>query len=141
MSEMARAAESFGIRCGTCGHESGRETAQLVVKKYDGDMANWITRKDGITAPKEADFQRHKITPYQTVIAMGNLLTQAGWGRILNLAIASGGTQAWDATHCRIGVGTGTTAATTGDVDLAAPSGATGSRSFRLVVGFVKTGL
>lgn len=41
----------------------------------------------------------------------GNLLLKAGITRMLNLLVDAGATQAYDATHCRIGVGDSTTAA------------------------------
>lgn len=143
MGEMAIANEIFGIKARLIAQERASvEDGTLIVRKYDGDMANWITRKDGITAPKEADFQRHKITPYQTVIAIGNGLTQQGWGRMLNLTLAAGATQAYDVTHSRIGVSTGTAATATGDTELNAASGATGSRFWKAVdsVGTTGTG-
>lgn len=77
------------------------------------------------------------IQPYQTVINPGNLLTTAGVTRIWNLTTNQGATQAYDATHTR--VGTGNTANTAGtetaaDTDLAAAAGA-GNRQFKTVGG------
>ena len=139
MSEMARANEVFGIQSKLHGTESGSEDAVLVIRKYDGDMANWITSKSGITHPKERDFQRFKIRPYQEVVAYGNGITTAGWSRLLTNAIASG-SQAWDATHCRIGVGTGTAATAVGDTELGAASGATANRFWQIVDAVGSTG-
>lgn len=61
-----------------------------------------------------------------------NLFTTAGVQRMMNLLIGTGSTQAYDATHTRIGVGNGTTAAAVGNTDLAAAAGST-NRQFKLV--------
>jgi hypothetical protein len=50
----------------------------------------------------------------------GNLLLNAGITRLLNLLVAAGATQAYDATHCRIGVGDSSTAAAATQTDLQA---------------------
>jgi hypothetical protein len=50
----------------------------------------------------------------------GNLLLNAGITRLLNLLVAAGATQAFDATHSRIGVGDSTTAAAASQTDLQA---------------------
>ena len=139
MSEMARASEVFGIQSKLHGTESGFEDAVLIVRKYDGDMANWVTRKSGLQAPKEADFQRFKIRPYQEVVAYGNGITTAGWSRILDRAV--GGTaQGWASGSCRIGVGTGTAATAVGDTELGAASGATANRFWQTVDAVGSTG-
>jgi hypothetical protein len=61
----------------------------------------------------------------------GNLLTNAGIQRMEDLLIAAGG-QALDATHSRVGVGDGTTAAAATDTDLAAIAGGT-HRQFKVM--------
>ena len=138
MSEMARANEVFGIQSKLHGTESGSEDAVLIIRKYDGDMANWITRKSGIKAPKEADFQRFKIRPYQEVIAYGNGITTVGWGRILDRAVGSTA-QSWDSGHCRIGVGTSTVGTAVGNTDLDSPTG-TANRYWQTVDALASTG-
>jgi hypothetical protein len=61
----------------------------------------------------------------------GNLLLNAGINRMGSLLIAGGG-QALDATHCRVGVGDGSTAVVNTDTDLSAIAGST-HRWFQLV--------
>lgn len=61
----------------------------------------------------------------------GNLLLNAGINRMGSLLIAGGG-QALDATHCRLGVGNGSTAVVNTDTDLSAAAGSA-NRWFQLV--------
>lgn len=64
-----------------------------------------------------------------------NLWTTAGWARILaNLSAVPASTAVYDATHTRLGVGNGTTAAAIGNTDLAAAAGSA-NRQFKLVDG------
>ena len=59
--------------------------------------------------------------PYSVTEVHGNLITNAGWTRVLTL-LTGGSGQAMDATHTRIGAGNGTTAADYADTDLAGAS-------------------
>jgi len=62
-----------------------------------------------------------------------NLWTTNGWNRILtNLSSVPASTAVYDATHTRLGVGNGTTAAAVGNTDLAAAAGSA-NRQFKLV--------
>jgi hypothetical protein len=126
--------------------ESGRERGTILVRKWDGDQTAWASRRlggqppgrPGFIQPTAADFARLGVDPYDVSEAVGNLITQAGWGRILDRAV--GGTaQGWDATHARIGVGTATAAATTGQTDLSAATG-TANRLWVLGTGVGTTG-
>jgi hypothetical protein len=64
-----------------------------------------------------------------------NLWTTAGWARILaNLTAVPGAAAVYDATHTRLGVGNGVTAAAIGNTDLAAAAGSA-NRQFKLVDG------
>jgi hypothetical protein len=47
-----------------------------------------------------ADFDCLGIRPYETTEVVGNLITNAGWTRLMNLLTNQGATQALDATHC-----------------------------------------
>lgn len=60
--------------------------------------------------------------PIDYIEAAGNLVTTAGANKLWKLGVNQGALQAWDATHTRIGVGSGSTAATAADVDLTGPS-------------------
>lgn len=64
------------------------------------------------------------VPPYETRRVPGNLMTTAGAGRILDLAIGAGG-QVFNNSHARIGMGDASTAAAAGDTDLGAAAGST----------------
>lgn len=145
MTDRAHAAEAFGVGATTPLSEGGRESGVFIVRKYDQDMTNWVSRRlgggragdRGFIQPGPRDFTRYGILPYEESDPIHNLLTQAGWGRILTNAIGAATAQGWDSTHTRIGVGTGTAAATTGDTSL----NATGtSASWSRVTGVGTTG-
>lgn len=57
--------------------------------------------------------------PDEVLDAPGNILLNAGIARLLDLLIGAGG-QALNSTHCRIGVGDSTTAASASQTDLQA---------------------
>lgn len=131
MSDYGRASEYFGIGVAASIGESGRERGSLVVARWDEDMTDWLSRKLGggrlgqpdFTQPGPQDFADADLDPYDVTTGGYNLITTGGWDRILTLAIAGGG-QAYDATHTRIGVGTATAAAASGQTDLSAATGA-----------------
>lgn len=60
------------------------------------------------------------LAPDEVVTDRDNLLLNAGITRMLNLLIASGATQAFDPTHCRIAVGDSNTAASASQTDVQA---------------------
>jgi hypothetical protein len=93
------------------------------VSKYDEGAVAWLTERLH-RAPTEADFSAAGIAPYAEAVIPENLVTTAGWGRILSLFIGGGG-QAADNTHTRLGVGNGAGTAAAGDVDLSAAAGST----------------
>jgi hypothetical protein len=146
VSEQAHAAEAFGVRAGLGLGEGGRERATLVVRKYDADAVAWTSKRlgggrpgrPGFIDPGPQDFARFGVDPYDVSEAIGNLFTQAGWGRLLTLGVGGGGT-AYASATCRIGVGTGTAAAATGQTDLTAATGSA-NRWFNLVTGVGTTG-
>lgn len=84
--------------------ETGRWHVDFKVEK-------WLNSED-----HEAGFD-----PDEIVWGEKNVLTVAGVTRMLNLLIGAGG-QTFDNTHARLGVGSGSTAATSADTDLAGGS-------------------
>jgi hypothetical protein len=147
VSEQGRAAEALGIRVGYQPGDGGRERATLIVRKWDGDQTAWTSRKLGGESPGRAgfvqpharDFKRFGVDPYDVSEAVGNLITQAGWGRLLTLGVGGGGT-AYASASTRIGVGTATAAATTGQTDLSAATGGTTNRLWVMGTGVGTTG-
>lgn len=115
--------------------DSGFGTTRWQFQRWDADQTDWVSRRSGLHTPQAADFLRLKVTPYDVSEVVGNLVTNAGWTRLMNLLTNQGGTQALDATHARIGIGDGTTPAEAyADTDLAAAAGST-HRWFQLVSG------
>lgn len=85
----------------------------------------WVPKHELIAAGLRPDVEQ---LPYGT-----NLWTTAGWTRVFtNLTAVPASTAVYDATHTRLGVGNGVTAAAIGNTDLAAAAGAT-NRQFKLV--------
>lgn len=112
------------------------------VEKYDPDDVDVFVEKRR-TAPglrgfcrKRARVTNHRLhdgaRPFEVVVTEHNLLLNAGITRLLNLLSAQGGTQAYDGTHSRIGVGDDATAAAASQTDLIAAAGST-HRQFKLV--------
>jgi hypothetical protein len=112
--------------------DSGREQGHLVIARYDADQVAYWTARLG-HEPTAQELSELGEAPYEEVETGSNLITTAGWTRLLTLAIGGGGT-AFTATTTRIGVGIGTTAATVADTDLAAATGST-TRRWELVTG------
>lgn len=84
--------------------------------------------------PTRADFDAYGFQPYRVTEFTGNLITNAGWTRLMNLLTNQGGTQALTATAVRIGVGNSNTAAAYTDTDLGASAGSS-NRWFQPVTG------
>lgn len=107
------------------------------VDRWDADQTAQAMRLLGVAETGRsvsippAIFAQLGIAPYETTELLGNLITTAGWTRLMNLLTAGGG-QALTATSVRIGVGNGSTAETYADTDLAAAAGA-GNRYFQPV--------
>jgi hypothetical protein len=140
MTESAHGADGFGVSVHAPLHERGRERGVLLVRKWDQDQTAWMSRRlggqppgrRGFTQPGPDDFARYGLAPYETRESeFSNVITQAGWVRLLDRGF--GGTaQGYDSTHLRLGVGTATAAATTGQTDLQATTGAA-ARQWKLV--------
>ncbi len=114
--------------------ESGFGMTRWQVQRWDADQTDWVSRKSGLVAPQAADFTRLGVASYETTEVVGNLITNAGWTRLMNLLANQGSTQALDATHARIGVGNSNTAEAYTDTDLGAAAGSS-NRWFQLVSG------
>lgn len=119
--------------------ERGRGTTLWHVERYDADQVAWATLQLGHEPRLLSEFTDLGLESYETTEHLGNLITNVGYSRIGNLATNQGATQAFDATHTRIGAGNGVTAVTYADTDLSAAAGAT-NRFFELVSGAATIG-
>lgn len=116
------------------GIDMARGTTLWRVDRWDADQTDWVKTRTGIIAPDAEDFRQLGVEPYEATEILGNLITNAGWTRLMNLLTAQGGTQALSATATRIGVGNSNTAEAYTDTDLAASAGAA-NRYFQPVSG------
>lgn len=117
--DHGRAVEGVRVGVGAPLVEGGRVATRWLVERWDAEQTLWVARRAGVRSPRAAEFAVLGVRPYEVSEVVGNVVTTAGWTRLLNLAIASGGLQAFDSTHTRIGVGTGTTPAeAASDTDL-----------------------
>lgn len=138
--DLARAHDRIGVdvRAPLGDHAIG--TTQWRVDRWDDDQTRWAQQRlalptRGAHARVEAaDFRQLHVAPYLTTELVGNLITNAGWTRLMNLLTNQGATQALDATHARIGVGNSNTAEAYTDTDLGAAAGSA-NRWFQLVSG------
>jgi hypothetical protein len=116
--------------------------AQAKIEKFDADdikayarrgkFATVVSDDNGFYVPRD-EIVAAGIKPYEVVENVGNLLCTAGVTRIWNLFTNQGATQAFDATHTRVGTGNTANAAgseAAGDTDLAGAS-----KYFQLVGG------
>jgi hypothetical protein len=122
VSESGRGSDLFGIGVAAPVAEHATGTTDWLFERWDADQTRWAIRRSGLAAPTGADFHRLRIKPYSTTEHHGNLIVNAGWTRILNLATAAGG-QALTATSGRIGAGNSATAAADTQTDLQAAAG------------------
>lgn len=139
MSDSAGGADALGVGVMTPDVESGHGHTVWQVERWDADQTVWAQRRDGLLQPQGSDFRRLRIDPYEVTEHVGNLILNAGWTRLMNLLTNQGATQAFDATHARIGAGDGSTAAAYADTDLSAAAGST-HRWFQLVSGAATLG-
>lgn len=118
--------------------ELGRGTTHWRVDRWDEEQTEVATRlaeRFCLRTPvTHSVFEHFGIRPYLTTELVGNLITNAGWTRLMNLLTAQGGTQALSATAVRIGVGNSNTAEAYTDTDLGAAAGAS-NRFFQPVSG------
>lgn len=130
MSDNALAADTLAVGSRTPLAEQVRGTTLWQVDRWDEDQTRWMARRIGLP-PVAADFHQFHVRPYETTQVAGNLITNAGWTRLMNLLIGTGSTQAMDATHTRIGVGDSNTAEAYTDTAL----GAATNKLYKLVTG------
>jgi hypothetical protein len=134
-NDFAHAHDGLAVRAGSPFADGGCGTTHWHVQRWDEEQTRWVKTRTGLVAPTAGDFMRLKVAPYRVSELTGNLITNAGWTRLMNLLTNQGATQAYDAAHTRIGVGDGTTPAEAyADTDLAAAAGST-HRWFQLVSG------
>lgn len=133
-NDHGRGADRFAVGVRAPVGESGVGTTRWQVRRWDEDQTCWAIAQSGLAAPQGHDFARLGVTPYDTSEVVGNLITNAGWTRLMNLLTNQGAAQALDATHARIGVGNSNTAEAYTDTDLGAAAGSA-NRWFQLVSG------
>lgn len=133
-NEAGRASDNIGIGVIAGLAESARAYTVWAVDRWDEDATTWVKRHSGLAAPQAADFGRLGVKSYATTEVVGNLITNVGWTRLMNLLTNQGATQAYDATHTRIGAGNSNTAEAYTDTDLNAAAGSA-NRWFQLVSG------
>ena len=114
--------------------DTARGTTHWQVDRWDAEQTAWVKTRTGLHSPSGADFRRLGVPSYRTTEMVGNLITNAGWTRLMNLLTNQGATQALDATHARIGAGNSNTAEAYTDTDLGAAAGSA-NRWFQLVSG------
>lgn len=104
-------------------------TTKWRVDRWDEEQTKWAIRQLGIIVPASPGgvhgvtvdavvFHKLKVKPYSTTFVDGNLITNAGWTRLMNLLTNQGGTQALTATAVRLGVGDSNTTETYTDTAL-----------------------
>jgi hypothetical protein len=133
-NDFGHARDGIGVGALAPLADSGFGTTHWRVDRWDEDQTRWVKGKSGLAAPTGDDFMRAGVMPYEMSTVVGNLITNAGWTRIMNLLTNQGATQALDSTHARIGVGNSNTAEAYTDTDLGAAAGSA-NRWFQLVSG------
>jgi hypothetical protein len=137
-NDIARAHDGLGVGVASPLAERSFGTTHWRVDRWDADQTAWAkNRAYWHSSPAPVDdrlFAHLGVKPYETTELVGNLITNAGWTRLMSLLTATGGTQALTATATRIGVGNGVTAEAYTDTDLAAAAGAS-NRFFQPVSG------
>lgn len=113
--------------------DSCRAHTVWTIDRYTADVAK---RTQDLTGLENPGFEHwNKLLSYHSTEVVGNLITNAGWTRLMNLLTATGSTQALTgATTVRIGVGNSNTTETYTDTDLGATAGSS-NRYFQPVTG------
>lgn len=138
-NDNGRADDSMSVGVTAPLADGARATTRWRVERWDEEQTAWTARRGdrefGHTIkPEPEHFEYFGIRPYETSELVGNLITNAGWTRLMNLLTNQGATQALTATAVRIGVGDSNTAETYTDADLGAAAGST-HRWFQIVTG------
>lgn len=131
--DMGHGKDFIGVSVQVPLMEPCRATTHWKIQRWGEYDTQFLTRNLGY-APVGADFERYGLEPYLTTQLVGNLITNAGWTRLMSLLTNQNATQALDDTHTRIGVGNSNTAETYTDVDLGATAGSA-NRWFQPVSG------
>jgi hypothetical protein len=113
-------------------------TTRWKVERF-GELATAELKHELKRQPVRSDFYAHGFQPYSVTGFDGNLITNAGWTRLMSLLTATGSTQALSATAVRIGVGNSNTAESYTDTDLGASAGSS-NRWFQPVTGAATLG-
>lgn len=87
------------------------------------EKLNWQPRFKITKFASDKDYENNN--PYEVSEFEGNLLLNEGIGELIDLMIGAGGTDAFNNTNARIGVGDSTTAAAASQTDLQAASNKT----------------
>lgn len=106
-----------------------QEAEAIRVGMADGRL--WLD-DDGIVQGPLGEILKSRFVPYETIEVDGNSLTRLGRKRLMDRLLVTASNQGLDSTHCRIGVGNGTTGVVDTDTDLSASSGSS-NRQFNLV--------
>lgn len=137
-NDFGHATDGISVSVRSALEESGIGTTRWTVQRWDEEQTAWAERQVrllNLAVPVDDGLFRYLgIAPYSVTEVVGNLITNAGWTRMMNLFTNQGATQAFDATHCRIGVGNSNTAEAYTDTDLGAAAGSA-NRWFQLVSG------
>jgi len=114
--------------------DGARWRIAMRVDKYDLDAVERARAFFGLRPNEEPSGAQLAAVaaPVEVVANLGNLLTRQGKKRLMDRLAGTASNQALDATHCRVGVGDGSTAAADTDTDLSAVAGST-HRQFKLV--------
>ncbi len=139
-TDFAHASDRLGVAVAAPLSDRSYGTTRWRVDRWDEEQTNYARWKLSLPMTGHGsrvdgdDFRALGVKPYLTTEVVGNLITNAGWTRLMNLLTNQGATQALDATHCRIGVGNSNTAEAYADTDLGAAAGSA-NRWFQLVSG------
>lgn len=144
-NDNGRAEDSMSVGVIAPLADSARATTRWRVERWDEEQTERATalleRRHRVRVSRKANraiapevFRSLGIDPYEVSEVVGNLITTAGWTRLMNLLTNQGATQALTATSVRIGVGNSNTAEAYTDVDLGASAGST-NRWFQIVTG------
>lgn len=131
--DFAHGSDSLGVSARVPLGDSCRAYTKWLVNRYSVEDSEYLLRK-GIPNPTDQQFAEINAKSFHTTEVVGNLITNAGWTRLMNLLTNQGATQALDATHARIGAGNSSTAEAYTDTDLVAAAGSA-NRWFQLVSG------
>lgn len=122
-NEDVVASDAFAIGAGVPLREVANWHMNWEFHKYS-EEATLAAQRAGFTDPDDDVFAELGIRPYEVSQVPGNLVTTAGWTRIVTLITAGTGNLI-STTTARVGVGNGASAAAIGDTDLNAAAGST----------------